>query len=302
MSKTVQCEKYNFITLRMYALNRIKLIGYLTENTELKTLPSGTEVCELNLKVISKISRDGGIFDSTSFHSVTCWSGMAKTIVQYTQAGSQIYIEGRLKTDSWENEEGKKRYKTKVVADDMILLTPQSGAYPAVQSQVFSTGINEVELVGNLTKDLEVRQTPSGQTVGTTSVATNRRWKDRNSGEMREETEFHNLVLWNELASEGEVNIKKGQKVYAKGRIQTRSWDSPEGEKRYTTEVIVENVTLLGHESPGDTNTGTGFTPAVATATAATAGVAVASQTPESAPEIPSIQYESNITPDDLPF
>ncbi len=290
----------------MYALNRIKLIGYVTEKPELRTIPSGMEVCDVNIRVISKIKRDDSSFDSTSFHTITCWAGMAKTISQYTDAGSQIYIEGRLKTESWETEDGKKRYKTKIIGDDMILLTPQNGGYPAVNSATFSTGINEVELVGNLVKDIEVRQTPSGQNVGSTSIATNRKWRNRQTQEMQEETEFHNLVLWNELASEGEKELKKGRRVYIKGRVQNRSWETPEGEKRYTTEVVVESVALLGHEAPVQMQNGNTSPAQAETTTAATPVAASASTTSsapaEAAPEIPSIEYESNIKPEDLPF
>lgn len=286
----------------MYALNRIKLIGYVTEKPELRTIGSGMEVCDVNLRVISKVQRESDTFDSTSFHSVTCWAGMAKTISQYTDAGSQIYIEGRLKTETWDGEDGKKRYKTKVIGDDMILLTPQNGGYPAVNSSTFATGINEVELVGNLVKDIEVRQTPSGQTVGSTAVATNRKWKNRQTNEMQEETEFHNIVIWNALASEGEAELKKGRKVFIKGRVQTRSWDSPEGEKRYTTEVIAESIALLGSEAPVEMKS----TPSQSTAPVAAAAPAANNTAPaptaEEIPEIPSIQYESNIKPEDLPF
>lgn len=283
----------------MYSLNRVKLIGYITEAPELRQLPSGMSVCDVNLRVISKVEKEkeGGAFDATSFHNVTFWGKQAENIGQYTHAGSQIYVEGRLKTEHWEPEPGKKKYKTKVIAEDMVLLTPQNGGYPAVRSDVFGTGINSVEIIGNLTKDLEVRQTPNGHSVGTTSVASNRKWKDKASDEMKEETEYHNVVLWNELATEGEMQLKKGRKVYVSGRVQTRSWDTPEGEKRYATEVIVEKCSLLGSEPPVEMNSAAGAMGGTVVATAATA-----SAFSEDIPEIPTIQYESNIKPEDLPF
>lgn len=284
----------------MYSLNRIKLIGYVTETPEIRQIPNGMSVCDVNLRVISKVEKDkdGGFFDTTSFHSVTFWGKQAENIAQYTHVGSQIYVEGRLKTENWESEPGKKRYKTKVIAEDMVLLTPQNGGYPAIKSEVFGTGVNNVEIIGNLTKDLEVRQTPNGHTVGTISVASNRKWKDKMSDEMKEETEYHNLVLWNSLAKEGEAQMKKGRKVYISGRVQTRSWDSPEGEKRYTTEIIVEKCSLLGSEAPVEMNGGSNgmieSTIAVAAASSAVDEFDI--------PEIPTIQYESNIKPEDLPF
>jgi single-strand DNA-binding protein len=284
----------------MYALNRVKLIGYVMENPEVRSLPNGTEVCDINLKVISKVKKDNSFFDTTSFHTVTCWRNLASIVGQYAKEGSQVFVEGRLKTDTWDGEDGKKRYKTKIVADNLILLTPKNGGFPAIQSKTFSTGINEVELIGNLTKSIEVRQTPAGHSVGNTSLATNRKWKNLNTNEFQEETEFHNIVLWNELAVNGEKELIKGRKIYLKGRMQTRSWDSPEGEKRYTTEVIAESISLLGNEAPLSTmNNNESY---------ATSTTSLNDKknndlnTENNIPDIPSINYESDIKPEDLPF
>ncbi len=288
----------------MYALNRSKFIGYVTEKPELRTIPSGMEVCDVNIRVISKVTKeDGSFFDSTSFHTATFWGGIAKTVGSYTNAGSQIYIEGRLKTDSWQGDDGKARYKTKIVADDLILLSRRDGDYPALQSNVVGTGLNEVELIGNITKDIDIRETTTGQSVASTSVATNRKWKNRQTNEFQEETEFHNIVLWGDLAKESAKNISKGSKVYVKGRLQNRSWETPEGEKRYTTEVIVESISALGHEAPVAMHSENHVTPAAATATVATASVAPQSDPVESvADDLPTISYESDIKPEDLPF
>lgn len=277
----------------MYSLNRVKLIGYIMENPEVRSLANGTEVCDINLKVISKIKKDNGSFDSTSFHTVTCWRNLASILGQYSKEGSQIFVEGRLKTDTWDGEDGKKRYKTKIVADNLILLTPKNGGFPALQSNTFSTGLNEVELIGNLTKAIEVRQTPSGLTVGNSSLATNRKWKNMNTDEFQEETEFHNLVLWNELAINGEKELTKGRKIYLKGRMQTRSWDSPEGEKKYTTEVIAESISILGNEAPLSVNNNDNYSTSTSDKN---------TNIDDNIPDIPSIKYESDIKPEDLPF
>ncbi len=277
----------------MYPLNRAKIIGYVTEKPELRTIPSGTSVCDVNLRCISKVKKDDGTSaDMTSFHNVTFWAKQAEIISQYSSVGSQLYIEGRLQTDSWDGEDGKKRYKTKVIGEDFSFLMPKDGGHPSFQSPTFATGINSVELIGNLTKDVEVRQTPNGRSVGSTSVATNRKRKDQ-SGQYIDETEFHNVVLWNDLASEGESQLKKGRKVYMEGRLQTRSWETPEGVKRYTTEVIVEKVALLGSEAPVDMNAGAQNAPAAAPQK---------TSEPEQTAPSPSIQYESDIKPEDLPF
>lgn len=283
----------------MYSLNRIKIIGYITEKPELRQIPSGMSVCDINIRTISKVDRNGSPMDMTAFHTVTLWGRTAENVSQYTDTGSQIYIEGRLKTDSWDGEDGKKRYKTKVIADDMLLLSSQNGGFPALQSTSLGTGLNEVELIGNLTKDLEVRQTPNGTTVGTTSIATNRKWKDKMTQDFKEEVEFHNVVAWEGLASEGENFLKKGRKVYIQGRVQTRSWETPEGEKRYTTEIVAEKISLLGHESPAG---GSSEQSSPIAATTVSAPVTASNVESEAMPDIPSIQYESEIKPEDLPF
>lgn len=105
---------------------------------------------------------------------------------------------------------------------------------------------NKVFLIGNLGRDPEVRTTPSGQPVATFSLATNRRWKDREGGK-REETEWHNVVCWARLAEIASQYLTKGRQIFVEGRIQTRSWDDQQsGEKKYRTEIICENFQMLG--------------------------------------------------------
>lgn len=106
-----------------------------------------------------------------------------------------------------------------------------------------SKSVNKVILLGHIGKDAETKFTPSGVAVCTFSIATNRRWKDQASGEYKEETDWHNCVLWrSEKLAE---YLKKGQQVYLEGRLQTRSYES-NGVKKWTTEVIVSDVALCG--------------------------------------------------------
>jgi single-strand DNA-binding protein len=104
--------------------------------------------------------------------------------------------------------------------------------------------VNKVILLGNLGKDAETRFTPSGVARTTFSIATSRRWKDQQTGEWKEETDWHDVVLWR---SENVANyLTKGKQVYVEGRLQTRSYDDKDGNKRYKTEVVAEDVMLLG--------------------------------------------------------
>lgn len=104
--------------------------------------------------------------------------------------------------------------------------------------------LNRATILGNLTRDPEVRQIPSGQSVCTLGVATNRQWTDQ-SGQKQEATEFHNVVAWGRLAEICGQYLAKGRKVYIEGRLQTREWEGQDGIKRYRTEIIAENLIML---------------------------------------------------------
>jgi single-strand DNA-binding protein len=107
-----------------------------------------------------------------------------------------------------------------------------------------SRSVNKVTLLGHLGKDAETKFTPSGVAVTNFTLATSRRWKDQQSGEWKEDTEWHRVVMWR---SENVSNyLQKGKQVYVEGRLQTRSWEDKDGQKRYTTEVVVEDLILLG--------------------------------------------------------
>jgi single-strand DNA-binding protein len=106
--------------------------------------------------------------------------------------------------------------------------------------------VNKVILVGNLGRDPEVRSTPSGQPVASFTLATSRRWRDKN-GQKQEQTEWHTVVCWGKQAEIAGQYLTKGKQLYVEGRLQTRSWDDRNtGEKRYKTEVICESFQMLG--------------------------------------------------------
>lgn len=107
-----------------------------------------------------------------------------------------------------------------------------------------SRSLNKVLLIGNLTRDPELRYTPQGTAVCTFGLATNRSWTT-DGGEKREDTEFHRIVAWNKLAELCSQLLFKGRKVYVEGRLQTRTWTAQDGSQRQTTEVIIEEMIIL---------------------------------------------------------
>ncbi|MCX6786086.1 MAG: single-stranded DNA-binding protein [Candidatus Komeilibacteria bacterium] len=104
--------------------------------------------------------------------------------------------------------------------------------------------LNKAMIIGNVTRDPEVRTTPTGQSVVSFGVATNLVWKDQ-MGNKQEKVEFHNIVAWRKLAETIGKYVKKGSKLYVEGRLQTRTWDDKNGVKRYTTEIVADNIIML---------------------------------------------------------
>lgn len=106
--------------------------------------------------------------------------------------------------------------------------------------------LNRATIIGNATRDPEMRYTPNGQAVTSFGVATNRRWTDRNTGEIQEQVEFHDIVAWGKLAENISQIVKKGTPVYVEGRLQTRQWEGQDGAKRQRTEIVADNIIALG--------------------------------------------------------
>jgi single-strand DNA-binding protein len=111
--------------------------------------------------------------------------------------------------------------------------------------------INKVILVGNLGRDPEIRYTQNGMAVANFTVATSERWKDKNTGEMQENTEWHRIVAWGRLGEICGEYLSKGRQVYIEGRLQTRSWEQ-DGVTRYTTEIVAREMKMLGSREGGE--------------------------------------------------
>ena len=112
-------------------------------------------------------------------------------------------------------------------------------------------GINKVILVGNLGADPEVRYMPSGSAVTNARIATTDNWKDKQTGEQQERTEWHQVVFFNRLAEVAGEYLKKGSQVYVEGRLQTRKWQDKTGNDRYTTEIVANEMQMLGGRGGG---------------------------------------------------
>ncbi len=150
--------------------------------------------------------------------------------------------------------------------------------------------LNKVQIIGRITQDVELRQTPNGQSVTTLSIATNRNWTD-GAGMKQEQAEFHNVVLWAKLAEIAGQYLTKGKKIYIEGRLQTRSWEAQDGSKRYRTEIIGENMIML--DGGGSAEVGW-YSPASST------DMSPGNETPAIRKTSP--KQEEEISVEDLPF
>ena len=111
--------------------------------------------------------------------------------------------------------------------------------------------VNKVILVGNLGRDPETRFSPDGAAICNISLATTSQWKDKNSGERKEETEWHRVVFYNRLAEIAGEYLKKGRSIYVEGRLKTRKWQDKEGQDRWTTEIVADQMQMLGSREEG---------------------------------------------------
>ncbi len=222
-------------------LNHVYLLGALARDPELRYTPNGTAVADLTVAGEDNIvGNDGRARVLPWYHRVSILGQQAERLTDGSmKAGDAILIEGALEFRSWETPEGQKRSAVNVKA--LRVEAAQYGQRPeplvtdSVGGKRLSNALNEVVLIGNLTRDSELRYTPSGDAVTTISMAVNESWKDK-TGNWQEKTHYVEVNLWRELA-EAAGETKKGDPVMIMGRLVNESWTDREGNKRSTTRV-----------------------------------------------------------------
>lgn len=157
--------------------------------------------------------------------------------------------------------------------------------------------LNKVMIIGRLTRDPELRTTPAGASVCQLSVATNYVYTNQQTNQKVEQVEYHNVVLWRKLGEIANQYLKKGSQVYIEGRLQTRSWDAQDGTKKNRTEIIGDNMIMLG-SGMGGGNRNNGQSPAPQQSSSPSRSDVV--DAPEE--ELPTIQAEEDIKVEDIPF
>lgn len=162
-------------------------------------------------------------------------------------------------------------------------------------------GINKVILVGTLGRDPETKYMPSGGAITNVSIATSEQWKDKTSGEKQERTEWHRVVFYNRLAEIAGQYLRKGQQVYVEGRLQTRKWQGQDGQDRYTTEIIADEMQMLGGRAEGG-SAGEFNAPPVANSSSGNFGNARPSAPPANTNPAPATRDSFEDFDDDIPF
>ncbi len=240
-------------------LNRILLVGTLTKEPELRYTPSGLAILEINVAGNDHvIGDDNQARELAWYHRATVFGKAAENLANQLSAETAVFIDGVLNYHSWENQEGQRRSSldVKAIRVEVLTLETRKGESTVVDSRGqhrIKNALNEVTLIGNLTRDSELRYTPSGSAVTRFSIAVNERFRDRN-GQDQERTHYVDINVWRELA-EVSAELKKGDPVFVVGRLVNDSWQDKEGNRRYATRVEGSRVEFL---TRGSNNGGVG--------------------------------------------
>jgi len=229
-------------------LNRIMIIGFVERDPGLRHTPDGQPVASFSVSTDRRWTiSTGETRESTEWFNIVAWGSLAELASQRLRKGQRLYAEGYLQTRSWEDTDGQRHFRTEVVADKLIPMDhrdtiTQEDAHD--NSEEAPLCLNRVMVIGNLGRNPEMRYTPGGQAVTSFSLATTR--PGTFDGERRDTTEWFNVVSWGSLAEICNQYLTKGRRVYIEGELRTRGWEQPDGKKHFRTELVANEMILLG--------------------------------------------------------
>lgn len=281
-------------------LNNVYLVGTLTQKPELRYTPGGLAILELNVAGNDHvIGDDGQPRELAWYHRVTLFGAQGESLGDQLEAGTPVFVEGRLNHRSWEQPDGQKRSSLDVVASRVeVAGYGGRGDEPTITDARgqprLRDALNQVLVIGNLTRDADLRYTPNGSAVTRFSVAVNERYRDR-SGADQERTHYVDVNVWRELA-EACATLKKGDPVFVTGRLVNDSWTDRDGNKRFTTRIEGARVEHLTR-GPGAGGAGARPTTSPRAATPAAASAAA------SGAQTRQLDIDEEFPPEeDLPF
>jgi single-strand DNA-binding protein len=230
-------------------LNAVLMVGTLTQAPELRYTPAGLAILELNVAGNDHvIGDDDKPRELAWYHRITVFGAQGELLANQLEAGSPVFVEGRLNYRSWDAPDGQRRSALDVVAQRVEGLTfgPRRGdttVTDARDQHRLRDALNQVAIIGNLTRQAELRYTPSGSAVTRFTVAVNEQFRDR-SGSDRERTAYVDINVWRELA-EACGELDKGDPVFVVGRLVNDSWTDKDGNRRFTTRIEGSRVEYL---------------------------------------------------------
>lgn len=229
-------------------LNNVLLVGTLTQAPELRYTPGGLAILELNVAGNDHVTGDDGQERELAwYHRATLFGALAESLANGLAAGTPVFVEGRLNYRSWEGQDGQRKSSLDVTANRVAELTVgtrrgETTVTDAKGQERLRDALNQVTVLGNLTRDAELRYTPNGVAVTRFSVAVNESFQSR--GEWQERTHFVDVTVWRDLA-EACSELAKGDPVLVVGRLVTDSWTDKEGNRRFTTRIEGSRVEFL---------------------------------------------------------
>lgn len=234
-------------------MNKVMVIGFLEVDPELRHTASGQAVMSFSMSTSRYWTTNSGENRaSTEWFTVVAWGNLAEVAGHYMHKGQRVYAQGSLQTRSWEDDGRQRHVRTEVVADKLIPIDSRAaiaeGSLPQ-DSEDLPLCLNRVMVIGNLGRDPEMRYTPGGHVVTSFSLAATRNWTT-SSGERRDATEWFNIVAWGSLAEICNQYLTKGRRVYVEGELRTRVWEQPGGKKHFRTELVANEMIMLGPRPP----------------------------------------------------
>jgi single-strand DNA-binding protein len=230
-------------------MNKVMLIGFVEREPELGHTSNGQPVASFSISTRRWWTTSAGeAREATEWFHIVAWGDLATAAKRHLEKSQRIYVEGHLQTRSWEDAEGQRHVRTEVVIGKLMPMDNREAIAAReldTEDELLPQCLNRVMVIGNLGRDPEMRYTPEGQAVTSFGMAATRSWNSANGGR-RDSTEWFNVVSWGSLAEICNQYLAKGRRVYVEGELRTRGWDQPDGKKHFRTELVANEMIMLG--------------------------------------------------------
>lgn len=244
-------------------MNKVVVIGFVERDPELRHTANGKAVASFGISTRRRWTTSAGeARESTEWFTIVAWGSLAQAVSENVRKDQRIYAQGHLQTRKWDDSDGLRHLRIEIVADKVIPIDHRNGSREtnlSGESEELPLCLNHMMVIGNLGRDPEMRYTPGGQAVTSFSLAATRKWTTAN-GDRRDATEWFNVVSWSSLAEICNEYLTKGRRVYVEGELRTRGWEQPDGTKHFRTELVANEMIMLG---PRPSNIEKAYTPGV---------------------------------------